>query len=75
MSIQSNNLYRFFIRFYTTRNSFFNPVKEIIQCTYFFEMDERFQNADCIPAKILAMKLESKDVFPIKEEKERTHRN
>lgn len=75
MSIQYNNLYRFFIRFYTTRNSFFNPIKEIIQCNYFFEMDERFQNADCIPAKILAMKLESKDVFPIKEEKERTHRN
>lgn len=38
-------------------------------------MDERFQNADCIPAKILEMKLESKDIFPIKEEKERKYKN
>lgn len=75
MYIEQDKIYTFFIRFYTTRNSFFNPIREIVQYSYFFKMDERFQNEDCIPAKVLGMKLESKDVFPIKEEKERTHRN
>lgn len=75
MYIEQDKLYTFFIRFYTTRNSFFNPIREIVQYSYFFKMDERFQNEDCIPAKVLGMELESKDIFPIKEEKERKHRN
>lgn len=74
MSIQPNDLYQFFIRIYTTRNSFFNQKREIIQFSYFFEMDKRFQDADYIPAKVVATKLESKDIFPIQQEKERYHR-
>ena len=74
MSIQPNDLYQFFIRIYTTRNSFFNQKREIIQFSYFFEMDKRFQDADYIPAKVVTTKLESKDIFPIQQEKERYHR-